>query len=119
MRLFLSFLTLFFIVSCATSKNNAAEKRHLKELLKSPDTVLVDVRIPGQFSEKTAENAINIPLAEIENNLEFFRNKQTVLFCNTGNQSGKALELLKNNGIANVYSAKTLETVRKIQRKNK
>ena len=107
-----------FVMSCQTKMPVAVntERTEIKALVLDPETTLVDVRIPEQFAEKTAEGAINIPLAEIENNIDLFKGKKNiVVFCNSGRQSGEALEILKKNGIKNVYNAKTLTNVEAIK----
>ncbi len=107
----------FAAVSCTTAVHNVEVQRpNMVEMVNSPETTLVDVRIPAEFEQKTAKNAVNIPLAEIENNLEFFRKqKQVVVFCNRGLQAQSALDILRKHGIENVVSAKTLENVSAIQ----
>ncbi|WP_304343757.1 rhodanese-like domain-containing protein [Chryseobacterium koreense] len=107
----------FVAISCKTAVNTVETPRpNMVELVNNPETTLVDVRIPSEFEEKTAKNAVNIPLAEIENNLDFFRKqKQVVLFCNRGKQAQSALDILKKHGIENVVSAKTLDNVSAIQ----
>ena len=69
---------------------------NFKEIVNDPETTLVDVRIPEQFNEKTAKGAVNIPLAKIEDNIDFFKKqKKVVVFCNRGFQASEALEILK------------------------
>jgi len=75
---------------------------------------LVDVRIPEQFAEATAENAINIPLAEIENRSSELKGKKVVVFCNKGIQADQAVEILKKNGVE-VYDGTSLQNVKAIQ----
>ena len=89
---------------------------NFKEIVKNPITTLVDVRIPEEFSEKTAKGAVNISLAKIEDNISFFKNqKTTVLFCNRGIQAEQALEILRKNGVENVYFGKSLDNVEAIK----
>ena len=89
---------------------------NFKEIVKNPETTLVDVRIPEEFNTETAKGAINIPLAKIEDNIDFFKKqKKVVLFCNRGIQAEKALEILNKNGVKNVYFGKTLDNVKAIQ----
>lgn len=72
------------------------------------EATLVDVRVPEEFAESPVKNAVNIPLSQIENNLDFFRKQsRTVMYCNTGKQTAEAMEILKKNGIRNVYSVKS------------
>ena len=109
------------LTSCKTAVTIPQDSRaEVKEMVKNPEATLVDVRIPEQFAEKTAPGAINIPLASIEENLDFFRKqKQIVIFCNSGKQAGQAVEILKKNGIQNVYDAKTLKNVTAINNEGK
>lgn len=107
--------------SCKTATPTLEVSRaEIKEMVTDPETTLVDVRIPEEFSEKTAQGAINIPLAKIEENLDFFRKqKQVLLFCNRGRQSEEAIEILKKNGITNVYSGKTVQNIEAIKNEKK
>lgn len=110
---------LFISFSSCTSINSKPEisREEVKEIVKNPETTLVDVRIPEQFSEKTVEGAINIPLAKIEENLDFLRKqKNIVVFCNSGRQSSEAIEILKKNGITNVYNGKNVQNVNAIKK---
>lgn len=110
---------LFISLSSCTSRNSNSEvsREEVKEIVKNPETTLVDVRIPEQFSEKTVEGAMNIPLAKIEENLDFLRKqKNIVVFCNSGRQSSEAMEILKKNGITNVYNAKNVQNVNAIKK---
>ena len=107
--------------SCKTAVPMPDTSRtEVKAMVTNPAATLVDVRIPEQFAEKTAPGAINIPLAQIEDNLDFFRKqKQVVIFCNSGKQAAQAVEILKKNGIQNVYDAKTLKNVTAINNEAK
>ena len=120
-NLFIVGAVILALSSCKTAvtapQNSRAE---VKEMVKNPEATLVDVRIPEQFAEKTAPGAINIPLASIEENLDFFRKqKQIVIFCNSGKQAAQAVKILKKNGIQNVYDAKTLKNVTAINNEGK
>lgn len=116
-NIFIAAVIVMISWSCKTARPVSEESRaNVKEIVLSAETTLVDVRIPAQFSEKTAPAAVNIPLALIEENLDFLRKqKQIVIFCNTGRQASQAKEILKKNGIENVYDAKTLQNVTAIQ----
>ena len=107
----------FLTVSCKTTiPPTSTQNVNMVEMVNNPETTLVDVRMQGEFEQKKKKNAVNIPLAEIESNLDFFRKqKQTVLFCNRGFQAQQALDILRKHGIEHVYSAKTVENVSAIQ----
>jgi rhodanese-related sulfurtransferase len=109
-------ISVFALNSCKTKavaeENNV--KTNIKEVVKSSDVVLVDVRIPEQYSEATAKDAVNIPLAELQNNIENLKGKKVVVFCNKGIQADQAVEILKKNGVE-VYDGTTWKNVKAIQ----
>ena len=76
--------------------------------------------IHGGQHHEAVTGAVNVPLATIEDNLDFFRKqKQIVLFCNSGKQATQALQILKKNGINNVESAVSVKNVEAIQNEKK
>ena len=108
-------ISVFALNSCKTKAvTENSVKTNIKELVKSSDVVLVDVRIPEQYSEATAKDAVNIPLAELQNNIDSLKGKKVVVFCNKGIQADQAVEILKKNGVE-VYDGTTWKNVKAIQ----
>lgn len=108
-------VSIFALSSCKTKaviENNS--KINIKEIVKSSDVILVDVRVPEQYSEATAKDAVNIPLAELQNNINTLKGKKVVVFCNKGIQADQAVEILKKNGVE-VYDGTTWKNVKAIQ----
>jgi rhodanese-related sulfurtransferase len=70
------------------------------------NSVLVDVRTPGEFLAGHIDKAINIDfenqtfLSEIK---KLDVNKTYFVYCRSGNRSGQAVSLMKANGIKNIY----------------
>lgn len=117
LRSFLNVFIAIMLVSCSTATTVAENSAvNIKPIVKDPETAIVDVRIPEQFEEGSAQNAVNIPLATINDNLEFFRKqKNSVIYCNSGKQAQEVMEILNKNGIENVYYGKTLKNIKAIQ----
>lgn len=64
---------------------------------------LVDVRTPSEFSGGSVKGAVNIPLDEVESRVAEFKGKPSVIvFCRSGNRSGKAKDILEAAGVKNV-----------------
>ena len=78
----------------------------LKEIVKNPATVIVDVRSPWEFEMQHIPGAKNIPLEEVMYKVKEFKELQSpiVLYCRSGNRSGMAASILKQNGITEVYN---------------
>ncbi len=76
--------------------------RELHDLIESEHgPVIVDVRSAEEFSSGHVPGAINIPLDQVDQNLEFFRqHDDIVLYCRSGRRSGMAEEQLASQGIS-------------------
>lgn len=110
-----SIVFLLLLASCKTA-DTGSSRDGITIPFPLKEATLVDLRLQEDFNKSPVKNAVNIPLAEIENNFDFFRKQnKTVLFCNTGRQSGEAYDKLRKNGIRNVYNAKTWKNVFSMQ----
>ncbi len=85
----------------------------IKELVRNPSTVIVDVRSSWEFEMEHVPGALNIPLEEVPGKLDEFRSmdKPVVLYCRSGNRSGMAVSILKQGGITEVYNGGGLDEI--------
>jgi hydroxyacylglutathione hydrolase len=68
----------------------------------TPDTIVVDVRKPGEFEAEHVEGAINIPLDFINDEMASFpKDKPFIIHCAGGYRSMIAASVLKARGIEN------------------
>lgn len=116
----LSSLALVFLVACS---NNAGEKgindpsdkvKALKgeEIVKimadkalKDKVLIIDVRDAAEYNGGHLANAINIPVGEIEakvSEIEDYKDKPVVVYCNTGKKSATAADTLIKKGFKNV-----------------
>lgn len=86
-------------------KNDIASPSEVKEWINS-GALIVDVRTPDEFASAQFHGAINIPLSELDKNLQLFGDKEMkiVVYCRTGNRSGQAKNILEKNGFTNVIN---------------
>lgn len=86
----------------------------LKEIIKDATTTIVDVRSPWEFEVDHVPGAKNIPLEEFSAKINEFRsiNNPIVLYCRSGNRSGMAVNILKQNGITNAYNGGGLDNLK-------
>ena len=76
------------------------ELPELTEFLKR-GAVILDVRTPKEFESGHAQNAINIPVQELENRVEEIKglDKPIITYCKSGMRSANAVTILKKAGI--------------------
>lgn len=68
-------------------------------------TQFIDVREPAEVAQGTIVGAVNIPLAQIPNQVdELDRDRRVVLLCRSGNRSGQAAEFLVGAGFTDVIN---------------
>ena len=86
----------------------------INELLNNKSTVVVDVRNSWEYEMDHITEKKNIPLEEISGNIELFKsfNNPVVLYCRSGNRSGMATSILKQNGLTEVYNGGGLDDMK-------
>ena len=89
---------------------NDIDYENAKIILKNDNTsVLIDVRSPQEYKEGYLNGAINIPLYELEECCDCKlkdKEKITIVYCQSGIRSKKAVNILKKNGFKNLYHLK-------------
>ena len=102
----------FFFVQCSdaqTSKDKAQSEESYGE------SILIDVRTPGEYSQGTAGDAVNIPVDDLARRLgELPKDKSAkiVVFCLSGGRSSHAKYILEENGYSNVENGGTYTQMR-------
>lgn len=89
----------------------------IQEIIQSKNVTLIDVRDAYELEiDGQVENAINIPLGEIPNRIEEFKNLNSpvVVFCRGGSRAASVLEYLSENGIKDCYNGGGFENVNEI-----
>ena len=66
------------------------------------NATMVDVRTPEEFLNEHIPGAINIPLEQVQQRINEFNElpKPIMAYSRSGNKSGMAISILKQNGIA-------------------
>lgn len=69
--------------------------------------IIIDVRTPQEFASEYIESAVNIDYysEEFQNELnELDKEKTYLIYCLSGNRSGRALAIMKELGFREVYN---------------
>jgi phage shock protein E len=70
------------------------------------EATIIDVREPFECELGMVEGSINIPLGDVPNKVEEFKEmkRPLVLCCKSGNRSGQAIQFLEAKGIDQIYN---------------
>jgi NADPH-dependent 2,4-dienoyl-CoA reductase/sulfur reductase-like enzyme/rhodanese-related sulfurtransferase len=69
------------------------------------DVTIIDIREKKIFEEEHIEGAMNIPLTTLRDRLnELDPEQRTIVYCNSGQMSYNAQQILLNNGFKEVYN---------------
>lgn len=89
------------------------KKVDLQEVI-SGGAVIVDVRTKGEYQSGHLKNSINIPVANLEQNLKKLKkDKAIITCCASGARSASARRILKANGYENVHNGGSWYSLRK------
>ncbi len=81
---------------------NPAQATHL---INREDALVVDVRDPGEYGAGHILGARNVPLQRIgEFDLGKHKDRPLILYCDSGDRSGKAAAALKKQGFSRVVN---------------
>lgn len=112
LSLILSIVIGFTFFNCNQSsaqQSTLLEPKEFKEFLATNDVILVDVRTPKEFSSGHIENAININFlsSEFDKKIQKLDTTKTlVIYCRSGNRSGKSTSKLVKAGFKEIYDLK-------------
>ena len=77
-------------------------------------SVMIDVRTDEEWNAGHIEGAIHIPLSEIERDIENYeisKDEEILLYCRSGNRSGRAKVILDELGYTNTTNIGGIESV--------
>jgi phage shock protein E len=76
---------------------------------------IVDVRTPEEFAGEHYPDAINIPYDQVAQRLDEFKEMQKpiIAYCRSGNRSGIAVSILKQNSITEAVNGGGLDDRKK------
>jgi rhodanese-related sulfurtransferase len=100
-------VTTLALSGCARQEATASvQPDALAAVLAGEDApLLLDVRTPEEFAEGHVPGATLVPVQELESRLgelEAYKQRGVVAYCEVGGRAGKAAELLRANGFTNV-----------------
>lgn len=78
-------------------------------LINQSNAMVVDLRPAGEYANGHIINAMNIPVAELESRrkqLDKYKDKPVILYCQGGAESGRVVRGFKHEGFNEIYVLK-------------
>ena len=81
--------------------------------------IIIDVRSASEFDRGKIPGSINIPVDRIPINIERIKamNRPVIFCCTSGDRSNKAIQLMKQKGLEEVYNGGNWHHLLKIVKK--
>lgn len=101
--------TFFNCKQSSAQQSTLLEPQQFKEFVSNNEVLLVDVRTPREFNSGHIENAININYLSSEFDSEIKKldtTKTLVIYCRSGNRSGKSTSKWVKAGFETIYDLK-------------
>lgn len=113
-------LLIYFVAKAilSTFSGKYAETQNkMKELVNHPQTNIIDVRELSEYKSGHVSNAIHIPLSQINNHIDKVKKLSgpKVVYCRSGNRSGQAISIFKQNGVNDLYNGGGLTDVNRLK----
>lgn len=99
-------ILLFLIFKFMNGGVKAVDKTQVLKMIQE-GALVIDVRSPEEFASGHYQNAINIPVDQVQSRIKEFGNPDTkiVLYCRSGGRAGSAKGVLDSKGFKNVVNA--------------
>jgi len=105
-------LTALFINTAMAAGDPVAAKQAWPMI--EQGALLIDVRTAGEFDKGHIDGALNIPWEQTDNLMAAIgtdKQRPVVVYCRSGNRSGKAQVVLETKGYTNVFNATGYEAM--------
>ena len=90
-----------FFRSASTSAHDLASHEDIETASKTGQSVIIDVREPGEFANGRVPRARNHPLSRF-NPADLPKDQSIILICQAGGRSARALEACRSAGLKDV-----------------
>ena len=101
---------LFSSINLVYSKYTSIDVATANDMITSgsiPNLIILDVRTQSEYDEGHLENAVLIPLAELESRIDEilqYRDTEIIVYCKVGGRSAQASRILDSNNFTKVFN---------------
>lgn len=114
MYVLLVILTVWFITPVLAGGGDPVAARQAWPMIEQ-GVLLIDVRTPAEFAQGHVDGALNIPWEQTGKLMAAIgpdKQRPVVVYCRSGNRSGRAKVVLETKGYTNIFNATGLEAMK-------
>ena len=107
MKKIIILLASLFGISSVLADVPAVSPQQAAQMQSEQNAVIIDVRENDEWNAGHIDNAIHIPLNDIQNRLKElakYQNQPVITQCRSGTRSAKAADILAKSGFINVHN---------------
>lgn len=98
-KIFIVLTLVLVLTGCTSSKDDGNAKNNtLNEIIEQGNYIIVDVRTNEEYEDLHIKGPINIPLQEIDDNVDLDKSKKILVYCRSGARSKSAATKLQTLG---------------------
>ena len=95
------------VLNYVQARYREASSNEAAELIKNEQPLILDVRTPGEYSRGHLQNAVLIPVQQLQGrlaDLAAYKDREILVYCATGNRSTVASKILIDNGFKQIVN---------------
>ncbi len=95
------------VLNYVQTRYREVSSREAAELIKKDQPVILDVRTPGEYSRGHLQNAVLVPVQQLQarlGDLAGYKDREILVYCATGNRSTVASKILIDNGFKQIVN---------------
>ena len=97
-KIIITVICCLLLIGCGNTNKVDKRDEMIKAIIDGGNYIIVDVRTKEEYDEGHVVDAINIPVDEINDEIDLDKNKTIFVYCRSGNRSSKAYNNLKSLG---------------------
>lgn len=101
--LIIAVIIVMFLGKSGKSIIQKPSSKEISEIIQNKNITIIDVRTQKEYESGHIKGAINIPVTEIEAEINYDKDKPIAVYCRTGARSSEAAKTLEKMGYTKIY----------------
>lgn len=109
--LIIAVIIVMFLGKSGKSIIQKPSSKEISEIIQNKNITIIDVRTQKEYESGHIKGAINIPVTEIEAEINYDKDKPIAVYCRTGARSSEAAKTLEKMGYTKIYDLGGIQNI--------